>query len=295
MIHVDCPVCHGGEHRLRWRNAVDRLHGLPGAFTYVQCTQCELIYLDPQPDSDSLIDYYPPAYSPHQASPPSSESRRDHALSDYLSPQRRMEKFIRHRIPGASSLLDVGCGRGDFLARMRATMGCHPHGVDFSRKAVEVAKTLHGLNVFCGPLASAPFARKSFDLITMWWYLEHDPEPMATLARCRELLKDTGWLVFGVPNHRSFNASIFGTRWFHLDAPRHLNIFSPTSIRVLMKRSGFSLQRTDYDRSTWGLVGSLQYLVAGRKFDSSFVISANPLRRLLSLPLTVSLSYLRLS
>ncbi len=31
--------------------------------------------------------------------------------------------------------------------------------------------------------------------------------------------------------------------WFHLDAPRHLNHFSPASLRVLLEKNGFGVEK----------------------------------------------------
>ena len=191
--------------------------------------------------------------------------------------------------------MDVGCGRGDFLAELKRKTGCRCYGVDFSINATTAAKELYGLEVFHGQLIDAPYPRRCFDIITMWWYLEHNHHPLATLSRCRQFLKKDGWLVFGVPNSRSFNAKLFGTKWFHLDAPRHLSIFSPKSIRTITDRSGFLIDHIEQDRSTWGLVGSIRYVLRGFGCETRLNSSQEFLLRFLSLPITLSLSILRLS
>jgi len=216
-------------------------------------------------------------------------------VSNYLSPAKRAAAFLKGRITEDSSVLDIGCGRGDFLYRLKNDTGCRCYGVDFIPKAARQAKEEYGIDVFLGRIQDAPYPQKMFNLITMWWYLEHDPYPLKTISRSKELLRDDGWLVFAVPNYRSLNAALFGKSWFHLDAPRHLSIFSPGSIKHLLDKAGFRIHRVDWDRSTWGLVGSMQYLLWGRGYDAPFNITEKILFRLLSLPASLSASLLKLS
>lgn len=291
MEFVNCPVCLSCDHKVLY-HAVDRMHGLSGVFRYVRCNKCGHIFLNPRLETQVIKNYYPSDYGPHQALTASS---KETPISRYLSPQKRMESFLRKHITEATSILDVGCGRGDFLGNLRKETGCQCYGIDFSPNAVKTAKELYGLAVFCGQLSDAPYPDRYFDLITMWWYLEHDPYPLKTLLKCKELLRENGWLVFGVPNSRSFNAKLFRTRWFHLDAPRHLSIFSPKSIKSMMEYTGFLIDHLEWDRSAWGLVGSLQYLAWGKGYDVPFNIPESLFFRSLCFPLTVSLSLLRLS
>jgi len=63
--HVPCLLC-GEEKERVLVTGRDRLHGIEGEFTLVQCQQCELIYLNPQPTLATLSRYYPEdRYGPH--------------------------------------------------------------------------------------------------------------------------------------------------------------------------------------------------------------------------------------
>jgi SAM-dependent methyltransferase len=141
----------------------------------------------------------------------------------------------------------------------------------------------YGLDVIVGEIFDDRLQPASFDLITMWSVLEHVPDPLAVVARCRSLLRPGGVLAFYVPNFRSVNAALFRNRWYHMDAPRHLSIFSPRSARRLLDSAGMELMRIDYDRSVWGILGCLQYSVwpAGRAL---FSIPDSRLFRVFCLP-----------
>ena len=60
-------------------------------------------------------------------------------------------------------------------------------------------------------------------------------------------------------NTESVTARLFGIYWYHLDAPRHLYLFTPNNLSDLLVKEGFVDQRVMFC-SAGGIVGSLQYL-----------------------------------
>lgn len=252
---VACDLC-GSQASEPMFEAKDRLHGSPGVFTYVRCSRCGLVYMNPQIVPEDLARIYPSDYGPHQAV--EKKPRSGHALKAELK-----------RIPFASTLcaefttdsrlLDVGCGAGAFLAKMHAATGCTVCGVDNSEAAVQTAKQMYGIDIFHGTLLEAPFPDGSFDAITAWSFLEHVPNPRQVIRRMSQLLKPGGLCVICVPNMASFNARVFRDRWYHLDCPRHLHLFSPQTLSRLMAESGLTVDGIAFDRSARGLVQSLRY------------------------------------
>jgi len=291
MELIICPICGNREYIVLFRGAIDRMHGIAGTFRYVKCKNCEHVYLNPRPEIDSLKRFYPISYNLHQA----LKKRQDSPITRFTSPIKRAGKLLRMYADKHAYVLDIGCGRGDFLDNLRRLTGCQCFGIDFSDNAAKIAKELYSIDVFRGQFLDARYPDKSFNLITMWWYLEHDPNPLKTLSKCKNLLKDDGMLVFSVPNYASLNAKLFKAKWYHLDAPRHLSIYSPKTVKFLLEKSGFRLYRMEWDRSTWGLTGSLQYLFLGRSYNAPFNISENMALRMLSLPITFISSLIKMS
>jgi hypothetical protein len=74
----------------------------------------------------------------------------------------------------------------------------------------------------------------------MFHVLEHLPDPREALAYAGGLLKPGGSLILQVPNAASFQARLFGPRWYGLDVPRHLINFTPQSLVLLLEQAGFS-------------------------------------------------------
>jgi hypothetical protein len=67
-----------------------------------------------------------------------------------------------------------------------------------------------------------------------------------------------------VPNFGGWQRRLFGSRWFQLDVPRHLNHFDGGSLAGLARRAGLVVRRTWSTSSILSLAGSLQYAVTGR-------------------------------
>jgi len=120
-----------------------------------------------------------------------------------------------------------------------------------------------GIEVVHGHLEDAKFPSDHFDFVTSWWYLEHVPDPLAALREMARILKPGGYCGIAVPNARSLAAMLFRNRWYHLDCPRHLCLYTPHSMRTLASRAGLQIREILYDKTPWGLIGSLAYMAGG--------------------------------
>ncbi len=234
MEQISCPVC--GEHSaLPLLNKHDRFSGVE--FTYVCCSTCGLIYLNPRPDPVEILRYYPDRYEAYQ--PQSAMEKPRHGWRP-AGPRQAQFQFVTLHAPQPARLLDVGCGTGDFLDYARRN-GWQVAGTELNPQIAELAHSTYGLVVYSGALEEAPLGEAQFDVVTLWDVLEHLPDPCASLRRCQSLLRPGGLLVFSIPNLDSFDRFLFGTAWIGWDAPRHFNLFDRNTLRYLLDRSGFHL------------------------------------------------------
>ena len=238
-----CPGCGSAEAALRQGGCRDLLMEVPGEWNVMDCARCHLTFTAPRPDESDLLQYYPSNYHVyHPAAPVRSGTAgailRRLAMAPYWlrfgDPDLIVAPF------GSGRFLDVGCGAGALLKRM-ADAGWRCAGIDVSPTAVAVTRqAVPDAVVQEATLATfepeAPFA-----LITMHHVLEHLPDPVAGLARCRQLLEPGGQLLVSVPNIDSLEARIFSRRWIGLDIPRHLTHFSRSTLTELLERSGFQI------------------------------------------------------
>lgn len=304
---VPCNLCCSTESIFLFE-ARDRLHGIAGTFTYVRCTECGLVYMNPQAVPEDTEKLYPADYAPHSKKAKGIGSRITSLYNriskipviGYFPKQLMNVKVagnIYRNLNKKSRILDVGCGSGAFLNSLKNDKGCEVYGVDISEAALEQAKSSFGLDIFKGTITEAPFPEAHFDIITAWWYLEHISDPHTTIAKISSLLKNNGYCIIGVPNYESFNARHFKDKWYHLDCPRHLCIWTPRAITRLLENHGLAVTKIIYDKTPWGLLGSLQYLLYGDNLNPKY---RNRLRQsfslwILLLPWTILMSLLKKS
>lgn len=61
MNGVPCEVCGSQKNRFLYEGR-DRVFGIPGEFSVVECQECGLIFIHPQPDLEALKAFYPKVY-----------------------------------------------------------------------------------------------------------------------------------------------------------------------------------------------------------------------------------------
>jgi SAM-dependent methyltransferase len=158
-----------------------------------------------------------------------------------LLPDRREYldlRVMRLRARPGRRLLDVGCGSGRFI-RLMQELGWRAEGVDFDKAAVETARR-DGLSVRLGALEAQGYAGGSFDAVTINHVIEHVPDPVGLLRESHRILAPSGQIIVVTPNAASLGHARFRDAWRGLEPPRHLQIFSPQSMRAALERAGFT-------------------------------------------------------
>jgi SAM-dependent methyltransferase len=165
-------------------------------------------------------------------------------LCDHGTPMDR--SGLLQRAPGAYSVLDIGCGNGDFLASLmgdgRRLVAVEP---DPNARTVAASK---GLDVLDGTAEALPEAllEQRFDLVTLTHVLEHCRDPLRALANIRDLLGPNGVLYCEVPNCGATYFRTFAQISEMLDVPRHLHFFTRRSLTQLAEKAGLQVFDDSY-------------------------------------------------
>lgn len=240
-----CPGCGGEDASPLLTGCRDLLMDVAGEWSVQRCTSCMLTFTAPRPSEAELLQYYPAHYHVYHPDAPVRSSivggtLRRLAMAPYTL---RFGDADWTLAPfGSGRFLDVGCGAGGVLRQMAdrgwtcAGIDLSPTAVAISRRAVREATVEEATLTTFEP--DRPFA-----LISLQYVLEHLPDPVASLARCRELLEPGGYLLISVPNIDSFEARVFARRWMGLEIPRHLTHFSRATLSSLLQRKGFEISR----------------------------------------------------
>lgn len=259
-----CPVCHGIERKSLYDRLRDQLFSAQGYWNLQTCISCGSAYLDPRPTPQSISRAYSSYYThanneaagllkqlsrrarngyinrhwnadlkPTSAALgaivgciPSMKAKVDHEL---------MRSFERSKT--RQHLLDVGCGSGQFLFLIKHA-GWQVKGIDFDPQAVAAARQL-GLDVDVGGLEILSEQHDAFDAITLSHVIEHVYGPADTLKQCFRLLRRGGTFWIETPNLEGVGHGLYGRNWRGLEPPRHLVLFTWSSLKSLLEQAGF--------------------------------------------------------
>lgn len=156
-----------------------------------QCVRCGLIYPNPMPRftaEEIQNNFSDPENYFSEAITPARIKRYEKALA-------RIEKFY----PGKGNLLDVGCGRGEFLYAA-SKMGWRATGTDVSKSFSDFAKKKFGITVMIGDISDLNLPSENFDAICLNSVIQYIPDPMRSLKTVYKLLKAKGILYIEATN-----------------------------------------------------------------------------------------------
>ena len=146
-------------------------------------------------------------------------------------PERLARWLLDNAYGRTGRLLDLGCGRGDFLDAF-AGLGFEAVGVDASPRAAELAPHLE-VAVADFARAPLPFGDGEFDFVFSKSVVEHLRDPIAALTEACRVLRPGGRIVVMTPSWQHMH-------WgpFYAD-PTHVSPFTAPSLRDALALAGF--------------------------------------------------------
>lgn len=192
-------------------------------------------------DSNSSI-------SSHEFNWVDSETPDSHA---YLAPVVLSEiRKIVIKYPGKQlKLLDLGCGNGEFSARL-ANEGYQVTACDHSISGVEIAKSLFPqIDFFQQDInKELPDQYKGqFDIVVSLEVIEHLFQPRILFDRSKEAIGEEGYLIASSPYHGYFkNLALallnkFDNHWHPLRDFGHIKFFSKNTLLQCASECGFEV------------------------------------------------------
>jgi SAM-dependent methyltransferase len=246
-----CPAC--GEHALApWRIVPGSDPALPGEYALARCARCgTAVTLDPAP------------LEAHESGAYGGGRPRGSRLAAPLLrafDRRRLSFLARAGARPPGRLLDVGAGRGRFVAQARAD-GWQAEGIEPSLRGIAGARA-QGIELQQAGIEDAVVAPASVDAAALWHVLEHLDDPGPALARIAGWLRPGGLLLGGVPNLASVQARVGGSTWYHLDVPRHRTHFTAAGLHALLRANGLEPVTTRHVLAEHNPFGLWQSLVS---------------------------------
>ena len=140
---------------------------------------------------------------------------------------------VLRKLPGVTSVLEVGAGEGGFGARLASRyryVGVEPD-VRSHARARDRLRELGCGTIVCGD-TSALEPGQTFDLVCGFEVLEHMPDEGAVLREWRERVRPGGWLLLTVPAHEHR----FGA---HDRIVGHYRRYDPDRLAWLLRETGY--------------------------------------------------------
>jgi SAM-dependent methyltransferase len=237
-------------------------------FDYLECSNCGCLQLLNPPKDYAA--HYPKDYftfqQKHEGKIKSILNRyRDKAamgvksfLGNILYKKFGEPTYIsRLKIAGVDikdSILDVGCGKGILLHKMKESGFFNVLGIDpFIDDTISYPNGLKIIKKNFDELVG------QFDFIMFNHSFEHMEKPVEVMKQSNRLLNKNKFLLLRIPVSDSYSYKTYRENWCSLDAPRHLFLHTKKSIQILAKTSGFDIKKINYDSRSWQLWGSEQY------------------------------------
>ncbi len=202
-------------------------------FTGRQCAVCGLIFVSPRPSRQEIDEVY--RRGDAHLSPQWFLQGRE-AIVPRLRARRDARLVQRHA--GGGSLLEIGPGRGTFLAAARRR-GFDVFGVELNPTQASFIRDELGIACAESLEAAQELAGGQFDVIYHRDVLSHFYDPHEEMQRLRALLKPGGLHIFETGNladvdHR-YLALIASFQY-----PDHLFFYGQASLRKLLDQTGFA-------------------------------------------------------
>lgn len=281
-----CPVCGSRDDShvftektlddAMWKDLSFSSRKLPEYLVHrmVECPDCDLVYASPAPLEEVLEQAY-------RAAPFVSAEESAFAAETY----RRLLRTQLSSLAGRASALDVGASDGTFLQALLDEGFENVVGIEPAAASAEAAPESVRRRIRVEPFRRASLEGESFDLVTAFQTLEHVSDPAQVACDAYELLEVGGAIIVVVHNRRALLNRLAGRRSPIFDV-EHVQLFSPRSIRELLRRAGFEDIRVAGVKNRYPLRYWLKLapLPAGLK---SFLLKRLERSRIGSLPISL--------
>ena len=232
---TDCPWCGSMDLCLRLRTS-DLLQHKPGQFTLDRCEACGHIFQNPRLTTEGLNFYYRDFYDGL------GELWMDAGFGSATDAYRSRAAALKG-LAAPGSWLDVGTGYGHFCRLARELWPQTTFdGLDMG-SGIELAELRGWIRTgFRGMFVDvAPDIGDTYDVVSMFHYLEHTPEPQRQLEAARHVLRPGGHLVIDVPDPEARWGALLGRWWVAWLQPQHLHLISAGNLRQRLEDIGFDV------------------------------------------------------
>tara|TARA_R110002111_G_scaffold48403_3_gene86017 strand:+ start:306 stop:1142 length:837 start_codon:yes stop_codon:yes gene_type:complete len=205
-------------------------------FNLIFDKESDMLITEPQPKN--LEKYYDPKNYISHSDDKNSFIEKVYQQVKKITLNKKVKLIDQYSLD-EKSILDIGCGTGEFLAYAK-NKNWNTVGVEVNQNARN--KALNKKLIIYKSLEDLP--NRQFNIISLWHVLEHLPNLNEKISLIKTKLNDNGTLIIAVPNYKSYDAKHYKEFWAAYDTPRHLWHFSQDAIKILFEKHNFKVTKT---------------------------------------------------
>jgi 2-polyprenyl-3-methyl-5-hydroxy-6-metoxy-1,4-benzoquinol methylase len=162
---------------------------------------------------------------------------------------KRRIRQIRHLLGIGTErprLLDIGCAYGPFLAAA-SEGGFSPFGIDPAEEAIRYVNEKLHISAFRGFFPSFGCLELrgagSFDVVTLWYVIEHFENCRQVLEEARRILRAGGVLAFSTPSASGISWRKSVQKFMEKSPDDHFTLWNPRTCRKILAQYGFEVKK----------------------------------------------------
>lgn len=232
------------------------MFGLRQKFTYFECSGCGVLVLANPPHN--LADHYPKGYYSFATTNGLTSKLKSFGLSlgrrglrrliHSVLPMTAVDLIYKLNMTPDMKILDVGGGNGKQAKELRHAGFPRSLCIDpFTSRESEYCRKITLSEV-----------EGTWDRIMFHHSFEHIEDQLGTLVEVRKKLSSRGVCMIRVPV-ATWAWRHYGVDWVQLDAPRHMCIHTPASMRMAAQLAGLSVREIKHDSGALQFWGSELY------------------------------------
>lgn len=256
MVGDKCALCNSTKHTIirdTLRYDIKR--------KVLRCEDCGFVFLEEKNDSANF--YSSKEYRVNYGPDLKKVSNSEDIFKTYFPHQGPTIEEIKHFLTPTTSVLDVGCSTGHFLASLKGMVETRV-GLELSKDAADFIHTHLDFPVYSDPIQEVSITECPFDLVTSLQVLEHVPNPIDFIKHLGCQLKPNGYLYLELPNLDDSLLSCYqisGYADFYFREP-HVSYFTRDTLFLAIKSAGFVGKIKTVQR--YNIINHLNWILTGK-------------------------------
>lgn len=288
MLNIKCAICGSNENTyilykqnfnsnvfnskvFSARRIPDRTH-----YRFLKCKKCGLIFSNPIIEKSKINSlYFNSDFNYNQEA--------QYLKKTYFN---YFKKYLLRNNSKEIKVLDIGCGNGFFLEKLRENGINNIYGLEPGKLSVMKANKYIKTRIKINILRKGVYPKKSFDVICCFHTLDHIVDINMFLKEVGDLLNKNGKIFFVVHNTDGLSVKLFGEKSPIFDI-EHIYLFNQKSLENIFKKHGFNNLKVFNVKNTYPLNYWIK-LFPMPNLLKSFTLKAFDITKIGLLPLTLS-------